>query len=64
MVQVGRGNPVGDEFPGRIAEGEWLSVCGEVWLQHGTAVFAADLKQAAVVHGEHVEGVKRAIGRR
>ena len=60
--EVSRGNPVGDEIPGWTLEGERVSVDHEVGLQYGSAVFAADLKQAAVAHRKHVEGVKRAVG--
>ena len=55
------GDPVCDEFPRGIMEIEWLSIGREIRLKDGAVVFAADLEQAAMAHGEHVEGAEGAV---
>ncbi len=59
--QVGAGNPEGDEIPGRIAECEGFSVGGEIRLKNWSAVLAADLQQATMMHGQDVECSKRGV---
>ena len=60
-VEVGEGedcggDPVGVEGPGGVVEGEWLVVGLEIGLEGGGTLVAGDLEEAAVVHGEDVEG--------
>lgn len=58
---MGAWDPEGDEIPGRIAEIEGFSVGGEIWLKNWSAVVAADLQQAAMMHGQDVECGERAV---
>ena len=58
--ECGAGCPVGDEIPGRVAKGERLAVDPKVGLDGG-GVVAGHLEQAAMLHGEDVEGVEGAV---
>jgi hypothetical protein len=55
------GDPILNQFPCGVLECERFSVDLEVRLKNGRAFVAADLEQAAMVHGENVEGAESAV---